>query len=326
VEKSPHQLKSYRVVRISKDDLRVLREGLKQAAAQEPPAEASRSWIDRLLRRPTPNSKALIQWAVDHPDQGLDYPSILKLKRMIDTHVDHPMIGPKRIDSIPRSMISKQQLSKDEMLSAGFVPSLVSVPERGQKTWTSYRHPSSGTHIHDHDEDWVIHNDDWPSMAMQSIKARHTGNKVNYAEGAKHTVFEGIPGYYNFGLSSILGSPTIPQLIKDPELANRATAGRAALGLLTATAIPAGLASLLPGDRSGRALRTGGTVAGGLGGLMAAQKLRGTLPVRFSSDPRVRFFGDTAGLVGGALGGRALARRLDGRVEAENTDLDEPEQ
>jgi len=154
---------------------------------------------------------------------------------------DLVLYGPKtgRIGQMPRIPIPKTKLTLDELRNIGFVDSLIAVPERGQVQFTSYRHPLHNIHIHDHGDLFNLHIDGMPSMAMQSMRRdlpRRLINKLkstiplgvrpelgprhkkvyrnlpeqviaeikDYARGVGHATLEGVPGYINWGITSMI--------------------------------------------------------------------------------------------------------------------------
>jgi hypothetical protein len=84
-------------------------------------------------------------------------------------------------ESRPRIAINKGKFSEKDLLTFGFKPTLIAVPEPGQKRQTSWRHPE-GYHAHDHGEDWVMHKD------------MHAVDMDSPLRNIKHMMFEGAPG------------------------------------------------------------------------------------------------------------------------------------
>jgi hypothetical protein len=135
-------------------------------------------------------------------------------------------------NDIIRLSVSKGKLTKDDLKLLGFEPVVIAVPESGQKTFESYRHPSSNHHIHDHGHEWVIHEDEHASTTMlwrkatlqregKSIQAPHRLkkrkstrdkplSKIKAAlQGMKHIVTEGFPGMYGYIRGQVKGVPSM---------------------------------------------------------------------------------------------------------------------
>lgn len=125
--------------------------------------------------------------------------------------------------SLPRSKLDQELFSKDVLQDAGFLDSVVAVPERGQRSIFTLRHPYTGMHLHDHQNDWMFHDDKWPSLSMVKEQFRQENPDASDADvweytlkhGIKkslpHVVYEGIPGYTNYVYNTMRGSPTISE-------------------------------------------------------------------------------------------------------------------
>jgi 8-oxo-dGTP pyrophosphatase MutT (NUDIX family) len=137
-----------------------------------------------------------------------------------------------RFGQMPRIVIPKTHLDIPDLYRLGFQDSLIAVPEIGQKTWTTYRHPLDKLHLHDHGKYLNMHIDSLPALQMiaernsLSGKARRKlmetipeGIKpwvpVNREEigllsklddqlsGVGHAILEGGPGYINYALKQL---------------------------------------------------------------------------------------------------------------------------
>jgi len=103
---------------------------------------------------------------------------------------------------IPKSDITQEEL--EEQL--GFIPVSIAIPEAGQKSFTSYRHPYSTHHLHEFAKYWTIHRDEHEASTM--ILHRNKDNSSilektgHFLSGLPHVITEGIPGafYYTKGL------------------------------------------------------------------------------------------------------------------------------
>jgi len=86
---------------------------------------------------------------------------------------------------LPRVVMSKKHLKLETILRAGYERSLISIPEPGQVTFLSWRHPK-GYHAHDHGTHWVFHKD------QHSV----VGSKIK--DIFKHIKEEGKPGFDHY--------------------------------------------------------------------------------------------------------------------------------
>jgi hypothetical protein len=241
--------------------------------------------------------------------------------------------------TLPRSVVSFDDFNKDDLKMLGFVPSLVAVPERGQRAITTWRHPYTGAHLHKHKENWMLHDDKWPSLSMVSLQNKLENPdqpfmdrmRYNISYGLKkslpHVVYEGIPGYVNYTYNSILGMPTISEVMKgtatQPDLLEKYKG--AGLGVLGASGLAALLGLLREktiGDREyskddmTRSVFGGGGAMGGfLAGKTLANNIHPAIVERFGSDfahPGLKSLTVSTGLplLGaglGFLGGRGLS-------------------
>lgn len=98
-----------------------------------------------------------------------------------------------------RIPIPKTQVGQDDLLHLGFQPVAIAIPESGQKSFYSYRHPKMLHHLHDHGDYWTMHVDEHPSMTMALQSAKTLGAKLKaVASGTQHIVTEGLPGLYKY--------------------------------------------------------------------------------------------------------------------------------
>lgn len=113
---------------------------------------------------------------------------------------------------VPRWWINEAALPH-----AGFKPSLVAVPERGQSGLMTYRDPKEYFHLHKHPKHWFMHMDKYPSVnqAREKIRQDRPGPldaAKNLGKGVAHVVTEGIPGLYYYLVNLATGSPTLEDL------------------------------------------------------------------------------------------------------------------
>jgi len=137
-----------------------------------------------------------------------------------------------RFGQMARIPIPKTHLDVKDLKRLGFQDSLIAVPELGQKTWTTYRHPLDKLHLHDHGNLLNMHIDSLPSLQMIAERnrlSRKAYNKLldtipegikpwkkgkgsgksflkkvdDQVSGIGHAILEGGPGYLNYGLKQL---------------------------------------------------------------------------------------------------------------------------
>ena len=131
---------------------------------------------------------------------------------------------------IKRIAIPKTKLTENHLGRLGFKSVMLAIPETGQEKIRNYRHPVTNHHLHDHGENWVMHEDSHPSSTMLSERysmrekgedfidaiIRKKGKKREALripdskldasiEGAKHLITEGGPGLYGYIKNQIVG-------------------------------------------------------------------------------------------------------------------------
>ena len=89
-----------------------------------------------------------------------------------------------------RISFSKRKLDESDLLNLGFEPVTIAIPEKGQQRFTSFRHPASNFHIHDHGGDWVMHEDAHAALPMRRRLKKLTkrGKTIMTPEGRAFTV------------------------------------------------------------------------------------------------------------------------------------------
>ncbi len=96
-----------------------------------------------------------------------------------------------------RVAIPKAVLPEPDLAALGFKKVLVGIPEGGQASFWSWRHPENNYHLHDHGEHWTMHADRHPSVTMAMMAAPTPAARVKaLARGVTHVVTEGVPGGY----------------------------------------------------------------------------------------------------------------------------------
>ena len=131
------------------------------------------------------------------------------------------------ISSLNRSIIDDKELTADDLLDAGFIKSLIAVPELGQESIWTYRHPLNGLHFHKHPNKWLFHEDKYSSLqmllkryALENPQAQWS-DKLRYAvtdaipNSLSHVVNEGLPGWMNIAVGALKGAPGMSQSRKD---------------------------------------------------------------------------------------------------------------
>lgn len=120
-----------------------------------------------------------------------------------------------------RLLIPKAKLGSEQDIEKilGFVPVALAIPEAGQDTLVSYRHPTMNYHIHSHGEDWTIHEDRHAALTMklrawmdrrgQQAKQIHSSIMSpikGFIGGVAHIFEEGMPGAYYYLKGQLTGA------------------------------------------------------------------------------------------------------------------------
>lgn len=152
---------------------------------------------------------------------------------------------------LKRIAFDKSKLSEDQIKRLGFKQVLIAIPEKGQKSFKTYRHPVSNHHIHDHGGSWVMHKDKHSAMPMimERLKLKRegrlkdtkspTGRKQkgihtpdNKAQGLlssmEHLVGEGARGLAGYAKSVVSGGEDV----LSKTTAGTTAAGKRAIGRL----------------------------------------------------------------------------------------------
>ena len=126
---------------------------------------------------------------------------------------------PGGVQYMARHKFPKKKLTKETLLSMGYKPSLIAVPEIGQDKWTTYRHPRNNLHLHDYGSDWLSHIDQYPSLSMLIERGKEEKDRTgkyslspdilvkSSISGFKHVFEEGIPGYMGWMNRLMTGMP-----------------------------------------------------------------------------------------------------------------------
>lgn len=144
---------------------------------------------------------------------------------------------------LKRVSFPKSKLDEADLLNLGFEPVRIAIPEKGQQRFTSFRHPASNFHIHDHAGDWVMHEDAHAALPMRARLRKLTrgGKAIVTPEGVKfkvkksatkaqdifggiaHIFEEGLPGGVNAVRNTFRGGPN---MLDDVQRGMNATASR----------------------------------------------------------------------------------------------------
>jgi hypothetical protein len=130
-------------------------------------------------------------------------------------------------EHLKRIAFSKKSLTGAQIKRLGFEKVTIAIPEKGQSSFMTYRHPMSNHHIHDHGDTWVMHKDKHSAlpMIMRRIKLREQGklkstktptgraSKVNTPStrnkgrlaGMEHLFGEGVRGLAGYTKSVLMG-------------------------------------------------------------------------------------------------------------------------
>ncbi len=152
-----------------------------------------------------------------------------------------------RIGNLDRVLIPKNDMSATELTKGlGFLPTKIAVPETGQTSWTTLRHPYHNYHVHSHKNYWAMHKDkrtSWTGYRWQNqlnknpdlkkfevapqserSKLKKTDNDlVSFVKGMPHNILEGVPGYASYFKNKYLSknkTNTVVSRVKS-ELARR---------------------------------------------------------------------------------------------------------
>jgi hypothetical protein len=98
-----------------------------------------------------------------------------------------------------RVVVPKAYLPEQDLSDLGFLPVQIAIPEAGQDSMTSYRHPQHNYHLHPHGDVWTVHNDSHPSISMLKYHRKGVIDKIkDLGKGMTHIVGEGVPGAYAY--------------------------------------------------------------------------------------------------------------------------------
>ena len=254
-------------------------------------------------------------------------PAISYLMSQIKRHDAKPEYQPESA-VLPRSRFRAEALpdkphlpfvSADDMERMGFVSSYVAVPERGQSQLRTFRHPYTGIHAHRHDKDWLMHRDKWPSLSMEKLRYQQENPGASWWDTQKYTwgeafprslphiVYEGIPGYINFGYNTLMDNPSFGERLQAIDALKRSGGDIDKLG-------DKSIRRLLLRDKPLTDLLSRGMTASiGMGAAASAgnalwHKLRGK--PRLEAEDWLRPGLTTAGATSGFLGGKILSDKL----------------
>lgn len=225
--------------------------------------------------------------------------------------------------SVHRSKVKLNQVSENELKRAGFKPVFVAVPELGQTSIISYRHPKNGLHFHKHGDEWLFHEDskNTPAMMIQKYKQEHPEatmkDVAKYAmtkivpETSEHLVTEGGPGLIDYIVGYLKGSDGLAR--GDKGMSERPINFKKALinsgAVIGASTI---LETLLSDKKDWVRSALGNTAA--VAGLIGTHSLANKLKTAKVLNPRPGSFANSLLMAGtptaGAVGGRLLTTAL----------------
>lgn len=206
--------------------------------------KASKKVVEQLYVRGSKTANLSLNTILKATEEGLSKMNLKGLADKVDLYRARRNLGKAvkdlhkyqdatgRFGQMPRIVIPKSHLDIKDLKRLGFQDSLVAVPEVGQKTWTTYRHPLDKLHLHDHGDLLNMHIDSLPSLQMvaernrlsrkaydklletipEGIKPWKMGKGPDkpilkklddQVSGIGHTILEGGPGYLNYGLKQI---------------------------------------------------------------------------------------------------------------------------
>ena len=157
-----------------------------------------------------------------HGDEGISNWELLKARKYIN-RVRRLSRDPKGYDILNKHQRHRiatplDNINPEAFKHLGFIKSVVAVPEKGQTSNITYRSIlPDNMHVHRHQRNWISHKDKHPALSV--LKARGELGPDAIYEGLKHSVTEGIPGYFGFLKSTLRNSPTMSEILLNDELA-----------------------------------------------------------------------------------------------------------
>ena len=140
--------------------------------------------------------------------------------------------------ALPRVLIPKTDLSKKSLKTLGFQPVFWSVPELGQKRWTSYRHPLVNYHLHDHGKYWSMHRDRTPALTMllerhkiisrdipYPVPVQPKRSRASFKDSIKHLTSEGYPAVKRYIVEKLNHEPRLIQRLRNKQQQKTAAVG-----------------------------------------------------------------------------------------------------
>jgi hypothetical protein len=149
------------------------------------------------------------------------------LKKALEEYGKATGTGHKRL-VFPKEFLKEEQLEKE----LGFVPVSIAVPEAGQDIFQSWRHPFHEYHIHSHEDEWTMHEDEHSASTMlverEKIRRKQQSNvnSLNFLEnveinissffkGLPHLIGEGVPGVAYYLANQMFSSEDLAEQIKE---------------------------------------------------------------------------------------------------------------
>lgn len=252
--------------------------------------------------------------------------------------------------SLSRTVVPMEDLNEDDIRQLGFVPSYVAVPEGGQEQVATFRHPNYNIHMHNHGDQWLMHEDTWPSLSMvlrrRALEQAEregrtlTGKDASFidrmkatagllkhlrvhdlTEAAKHVGVEGVSGYSNYIASRIMGDPSFMQLITGRYSPRTLTDKAARVLLATSAAAAPGIALDKPGLAGGLGGGMAGYLLGHQAGKAVGDEINGAVTPGEPAWAAVRLLTGVALPAAGAIGGQYVGRKIAKRLMKDEEEL-----
>ena len=214
-----------------------------------------------------------------------------RFRVLAQAHKEHgTTLTPDNLD-MKHIAFPKAKLDEADLLNLGFEPTLTAIPEHGQHRITSFRHPASNFHIHDHHNNWVMHEDAHSALDMRMrLNELVTGGQTvltpggeeyvgrvkskparDFIGGVKHIADEGIPAITSYLREAF--SPNTRSMA-DRAQEELSFAGRAALDSIEDKKPSSLHRDLLDARTLGNKGRLGLGIGAGVLGLFGLNKLR----------------------------------------------------
>jgi len=194
-----------------------------------PPYLSREAWHDVYKKRV--NNESAVKYLETFPDDP-NHPANVMFEA-VERHYKRPDVFVPRFGNIPRSWMPLQKehgtyegrmkdrvpgsLSEQDLYDLGGFVSYAAVPERGQNRLATWRFKDHNVHFHDHGDDWVFHEENYPSAQVMQHYLRERGYNTEDPVtalrmaffGAPHAIFEGGSGWAKWLRDKALDGPTL---------------------------------------------------------------------------------------------------------------------